>query len=111
AALIREWPQLRTWLADQRDDLRVQRQVTMAAEAWTTGGREPSELYRGPRLARALEWLERRPQASVAEEEFLRESAAEEQRVQKAQVRANRRLRTSLVAVGVALVLAIVGGA
>ena len=109
-ALIREWPQLRTWLADQRDDLRVQRQVTIAAEAWTAGGREPSELYRGPRLARALEWLDRRPQASEAEEEFLHESAAEEQRVQKAQARANRRLRTSLVGVAVALVLAMIGG-
>jgi WD40 repeat protein len=110
-ALIREWPELRTWLADQHDDLRVQRQVTVAAEAWTASGREPSELYRGPRLARALEWLDRRPQASEAEVAFLHESAAEEQRVQKAQARANRRLRTSLVGVGVALVLAVVGGA
>lgn len=108
-ALIREWPQLRTWLADQRDDLRVQRKVTVAAEAWLGSGRDPSELYRGPRLASALEWLQRHPHASLLEAEFLRESAAEETRVHQAQVRANRRLRASLVGVGVALVIALVG--
>ena len=110
-ALIREWPQLQAWLADQRDDLRVQRQVTTAAEAWAAGGREPTELYRGrpprhgPRVARPPPRL-----ASEVEDEFLDASVAEERRVQDAQVRANRRLRGSLVAVGVALVLAMIGG-
>ncbi|HUP85975.1 MAG TPA: protein kinase [Acidimicrobiales bacterium] len=108
-ALIREWPQLGRWLADQRDDLRLQRQVTTAAEAWDSGGRDPSELYRGPRLARALEWLERRPRASETEEAFLRAAAAEEERVQRAQARTNRRLRTSLAGVAIALVLAMLG--
>ena len=108
-ALIREWPLLRTWLAEKRDDLRVQRQVTVAAEAWLASGRDPSELYRGPRLANALDWLERHPHASQLETDFVRESAAEETRQLQAQARANRRLRASLVAVGVALVVAVVG--
>ena len=108
-ALIREWPQLRTWLVEQRDDLRVQRRVTDAAERWLSSGRDPSELYRGPRLAAALEWLQHRPHASELEADFLRESAAEETRMQQAQLRANRRLRTSLVGVVVALVVALVG--
>jgi WD40 repeat protein/class 3 adenylate cyclase len=109
-ALIREWPQLRMWLAEERDDLRVQRQVTIAAEAWSQSGREPTELFRGPRLATALEWLERDPHASELETEFVRESATEEERVQHAQARANRRLRASLIGVGIALVLAVLGG-
>ncbi|HVL07352.1 MAG TPA: protein kinase [Acidimicrobiales bacterium] len=108
-ALIREWPQLRTWLAEQRNDLRVQRQVTVGAEAWLNSGRDPSELYRGPRLANALEWLQRQPHASQLEADFLRESEAEETRLHQAQVRANRRLRASLVGVVVALVVALVG--
>lgn len=108
-ALIREWPQLRTWLADQRDDLRLQRQVTDAAERWLSSARDPSELYRGPRLANALEWLQRNPHASRQEADFLGESAAEEARTLQAQVRSNRRLRASLVGAVVALVVALVG--
>ncbi|MGH9276482.1 MAG: hypothetical protein ACRDZU_17690, partial [Acidimicrobiales bacterium] len=109
-ALIREWPQLREWLADQRDDLRVQRQVTDAAAAWASGGREPTELYRGPRLAAAMDWLDRHPHASALETDFIRESAGEEERSRLAQARANRRLRASLIGVGIALVIAIIGG-
>ncbi len=110
-ALIREWPQLRTWLTDQRDDLRVQRQVTDAAAAWASRGREPTDLYRGPRLAIAVDWLDRHPHASELEAVFVRESAAEERRSRLAQVRANRRLRASLIGVGIALVIAIIGAA
>ena len=33
-ALIREWPRLRSWLDEDRDGLRLQRQVTAAAAAW-----------------------------------------------------------------------------
>jgi WD40 repeat protein/class 3 adenylate cyclase len=108
-ALIREWPQLRSWLDVERDDLRVQRQVTVAAGAWSSGGREPSELFRGPRLATALDWLDRHSDASALEAEFVRESAAEEARERQRQVRANRRLRSSLVGVGIALVAALIG--
>jgi WD40 repeat protein/class 3 adenylate cyclase len=108
-ALIREWPQLRGWLDDQRVDLRLQRQITSAAEVWATSGREPTELFRGPRLATATDWLDRQPHASELETEFVRESRAEEARVQRARARANRRLRIALVGAVVALTLALAG--
>src|SRR5262249_9695167 len=49
-ALIREWPRLRGWLAEDREALRALRQLTTAARAWDDAGREEADLYRGPRL-------------------------------------------------------------
>lgn len=58
-ALIREWPALRDWLDEDREGLRLQRHLTEAAMAWDEIERDPGELYRGARLARALEWAAR----------------------------------------------------
>ncbi len=55
-ALIREWPTLRRWLEEDRDALRLHRHLTLASEGWAQQGRDPGELYRGARLAQALEW-------------------------------------------------------
>ena len=55
-ALIREWPTLRGWLEEDRDGLRLHRRLTEAAQEWAVLGRDPGGLYRGARLAQALEW-------------------------------------------------------
>ncbi len=74
-ALIREWPTLRGWLDEDRDGLRVQRHLTQAAGEWERRGRDPGDLYRGARLARAQEWAgEHAASLSAAETEFLRAS-------------------------------------
>ena len=52
-ALIREWPRLRRWLDEDRAGIRLHRQLSDAARLWEAGGREPSDLYRGARLAGA----------------------------------------------------------
>src|SRR5262249_61562003 len=52
-ALIREWPRLRGWLAEDRDELRTLRQLTTAAGSWDEAGRDDADLYRGSRLAGA----------------------------------------------------------
>ncbi|MFI6099559.1 hypothetical protein ACIA8G_28720 [Lentzea sp. NPDC051213] len=51
-ALIRSWPRLRDWIAEDRDALRVHHQLTEAAAAWD-GDRDL--LYKGVRLAQAGE--------------------------------------------------------
>ncbi|MEQ8677878.1 MAG: protein kinase [Aggregatilineales bacterium] len=56
-ALIRQWAQLRTWLADNRDDLRTQRRLMAAAEDWLESGKDPSFLLRGARLEQFEEWM------------------------------------------------------
>src|SRR5579859_6902714 len=55
-ALIREWPTLRGWLAEDREGLWLHRHLTEAAQDWVKLGREPDAQYRGARLAQALEW-------------------------------------------------------
>jgi WD40 repeat protein len=55
-ALIREWPTLREWLTDDREGLRLHRHVTEAAQEWERLNRDRDLLYRGVRLAQAVEW-------------------------------------------------------
>jgi class 3 adenylate cyclase len=111
-ALIRAWPRLRGWLDDDREGLRIHRHLTHAAQDWAAIGRDPAELYRGPRLAAAVEWAEGRDGAALnpLEREFLDASVErhrEETREQAVQV---RRLRRLLAGVGLALVVALVAG-
>ncbi len=55
-ALIREWPTLRIWLEDNREGLRLHRQLTEAAQEWLDSGCEVGMLFRGARLVQAREW-------------------------------------------------------
>lgn len=50
-ALIRSWPRLRDWIAEDREVLRVHHQLTEAAAGWD--GHDQDVLYRGARLAQA----------------------------------------------------------
>ena len=131
-ALIREWPKLREWLTQNREGLRVQRHLTEAAQEWEILEHDPGALYRGARLAQALEWAEANPrQLNNQEQAFLhvsqtqteREEAereaqrqyeletalklamSEKQRAEE-QTRAASRLRQRAVYLTVALVLA-----
>lgn len=82
-ALIREWPALRRWLAEDRDGLRLHRHLTESAAAWERSGRDEGELYRGARLARALEWVEQAEHGldlTSLEREFLQASHEREER-------------------------------
>jgi len=110
-ALIREWPRLRSWLDEDRDGLRLQRHVTSAATAWLALDRDDAELYRGPRLAAALDWLASDPDLSPVERQFLDASRAAADRIRLEQARTNRRLRLLLVAAVVALLCAMAAGA
>jgi len=117
-ALVRVWPRLRNWLDDDIDGQRILRHLSAAAEAWDTMGRPDGELYRGARLARALEWRARAsPELVAVEAAFLDAGQAQaEDEVREAQARVarqrvvNRRLRGALGGVAVLLVLALVAG-
>jgi DNA-binding SARP family transcriptional activator/WD40 repeat protein len=117
-AVARAWPRLRGWLDDDVEGQRILRHVTVSADSWEAMGRPDSELYRGARLAQALDWRERvRPDLNPTERAFLdagqtladteRQSAEERARHQ---VRINRRLRGLLTGVAVLLVVAVVAG-
>ena len=55
-ALIREWQRLHEWLTTDREGLLLHRHLTESAQEWHARGRDPSDLYRGARLAQTREW-------------------------------------------------------
>ncbi len=111
-ALIREWPRLREWLDDDREGLRLMRHLTESAHSWQRLGRDEGELYRGTRLAAAVEWAERTtPELNPFEREFLEASRELHQREEReAHARARRLRLLATAASGLFVVAAVVGG-
>jgi WD40 repeat protein len=110
-ALLREWPRLRAWLEEDAEGRRLRQHLIHAARDWDTADRDPGELYRGARLASALDWAaDHRRDLNQLEREFLDESRAEAEHEADHQRRTNRRLRALLAGLGVLLVLAVVTG-
>jgi WD40 repeat protein/DNA-binding SARP family transcriptional activator len=117
-ALVGAWPRLRTWLDEDVEGQPILRHLTVAADTWQAMSRPVSELYRGTRLARALDWRDHTSsELTSTEQAFLdagrdlaeAESRSAEQRLAE-QRRANRRLRGSLLGVAALLVVALVAG-
>ncbi len=110
-ALLREWPRLRGWLEADAEGRRLHQHLIGASQEWRDSERNPAELYRGARLAAALDWAaEHDAELNELEREFLDESRAASEREAERQRRANRRLRTLLAGVGVLLAGAVVAG-
>jgi Novel STAND NTPase 1 len=109
--LIREWPTLRAWLDEDRDGIRLHRNLGAAARLWDSGGRDPSDLYRGTRLDAAVEWTEpHRADLNATERSFVDTSLEEAGRERRAQVRANRWLRALLAGAVALLLVAVLAG-
>ena len=80
-ALLREWPRLRDWIEEDRDDLRLHRSLSLAEQEWTRLDRDDSALYHGARLAEAQAWAERGdPGPTEPERAFLAASTERERR-------------------------------
>ena len=110
-ALLREWPRLREWIAEDAEWRRLRRHITQSASEWHTAGRDPGELYRGARLAAALDWAaDHALDLNELERQFVDESREVSERETKRARRTNRRLRTLLAGVAVLLVAAVAGG-
>jgi hypothetical protein len=109
-ALIGAWPRLRGWLTDDRQALRVHRQLTEAAAVWESLGRDDGSLYRGSRLAPARELAERgdaRTVLTAAERSFLDASIAAERAERAAARHRARQLSALTAALALLLVLAL----
>ena len=104
-ALLREWPRLRGWLDEDVHGRRLHRQMSDAARAWDADARDPGGLYRGARLASALDWAAgHESELNATERAFLDAG-------RRASGRAQRRLRMVLAGVVSLLVLAVLAGA
>ncbi len=55
-ALLSQWPRLRGWLEEDAEGRRLHQHLIHGAAEWERSGRDPAELYRGARLASALDW-------------------------------------------------------
>ncbi|WP_370949151.1 helix-turn-helix domain-containing protein [Amycolatopsis sp. cg5] len=100
-ALIRHWPRLRGWLDDDREGLRLHRQLTDATDTWESLGGDTGALYRGTRLTRALDWATRNDTALTARErKFLHASRTVE-------IKTSRRLRQLVALLSVVSLVAV----
>ncbi|MEX5635109.1 hypothetical protein [Parafrankia sp. FMc2] len=108
-ALVRAWPRLREWLDMDRTGAVALQQLGDAAEVWERGGRDPSYLFSGSRLAAAREWVREasgdRGLSPVARRFFEASVAAEAER-ERAAGRRGRRLRRLVAALAVLLLVA-----
>lgn len=74
-ALIREWPRLGEWLAEDREGLRIHRQLTDAVQGWLALDKDEGSLYRGIRLGQTAEWANSHGnELNRLEQEFLQAS-------------------------------------
>jgi WD40 repeat protein len=71
-SLFSEWPRYRTWLEEDRAGRRLHAHLMASAREWDAGGSDPSDLYRGARLAGAVDWASQHDdQLSLPERRFL----------------------------------------
>jgi WD40 repeat protein len=104
--LLRAWPRLRTWLAEERDGLAVHDGVRGQARQWAEHGRRDADLMQGSRLDAAVAWAagtRRHLTLNPLERDFLDASTAFTRR------RARRR-RLLTLTLTVLLVLSLAGG-
>ncbi|WP_327234040.1 WD40 repeat domain-containing protein [Streptomyces sp. NBC_01317] len=99
-ALIRGWPRLRAWLAEDRELLRAHRRLTQAAAEWEQHGRDDGDLFQGARL---LAWdgrsLERFNDVERAFLDAGRSRRASERRGRRRRVRIGVAMFAAVVAV------------
>ncbi|MER6841969.1 helix-turn-helix domain-containing protein [Streptomyces platensis] len=112
-ALITAWPRLHSWINDERDRLRLHRQLTHDATTWHHLDRDPGALYRGTRLTHTEEAFttpDARSSLTTLEGDFLAASTTARDDERRAAARTTRRLRQFTGTLSVLLVLALTAG-
>jgi WD40 repeat protein/uncharacterized caspase-like protein len=109
--LIRHWSTLREWLQENRERLRVQRQIEQAAWQWKQNNKQPDFLLRGVQLASAEEiYLKYADELSTDVRQFIEsglQAREESQRQTKRQLR--RAQRTAIIIALLAIAATIFG--
>jgi WD40 repeat protein/class 3 adenylate cyclase len=84
-ALIREWPTLREWLAENRDGLRMQRALNNAAAEWKAANRDSSFLLTGTRLEQFDEWAKETTITLATDEAAFLQTSIDQRQRQRAE--------------------------
>ncbi|MFJ9777062.1 AAA family ATPase [Kitasatospora sp. NPDC101157] len=111
-AVLRAWQRLRDWIENDRAGLLVRQRLHDAADAWERDGRDEGALYRGVRLAAALQWIEESAQrhgTTRAAREFLAAGQARQAAERHAEHRRTTRLRALAGTLAVLLLVAVAG--
>jgi WD40 repeat protein/uncharacterized caspase-like protein len=104
--LIRHWSTLRGWLQENRERLRVQRQIEQAAWQWKQNDRQSDFLLRGVQLASAEEiYLKYASELSSDVRQFIEAGLQAREELQR---QTKRQLRQARIAVAAIAFLAIV---
>jgi WD40 repeat protein len=104
-ALFREWPRLKSLLEQDADVRAIRLRVAEDAAAWDAAGRDADDVYRGARLAAALEWAQGRDgELTQVESDFLGGG-------RRVAARSQRRLRAVIGVLAALLALAVLVGA
>ncbi|MGE0475067.1 MAG: hypothetical protein AB7P17_15640, partial [Nitrospirales bacterium] len=103
-ALIRGWPKLRQWIDADREGIREHHRINEAAQEWKgMKGQDDGYLFRGLRLAQALEWSTLHDdQLNEDERSFLRVSLEKQAREEQA---LKRRRQTTVGGLLIAILL------
>nr|WP_308103391.1 helix-turn-helix domain-containing protein [Streptomyces sichuanensis] len=112
--LLDAWPRLRQWIDEDRSVLHTRQTLADAATIWEKEGHDPALLYRGPRLAAALEAAENPRTKAVltsTARTFLQASADLETSHRRLEQRRMRRMRTLASGLAALLVVSLVAGA
>lgn len=105
-ALFRVWDQLRRWLDENQESLRIGQEIDQATSRWIRSGRSEEYLWRGGRLNRASELQTAGLVLSDPEaEEFIAASEATEARVRSRRLRARRTLLAGALVTAAAMAL------
>ncbi|MFI9051009.1 hypothetical protein [Streptomyces sp. NPDC053427] len=111
-ALLTAWPRLHAWIDEDRERLRLHRQLTHDATAWQELDRDPGALYRGTRLTRAEEAFATTERGALnpLERAFLEAGTTARATEHAHAVRAAHRSRLVTASVVVLCVLALMTG-
>src|SRR5215470_14619863 len=110
-ALLSHWPRLARWLEEDEQGRVLRRHLAPAAREWAQSGRPDAELYRGARLASALDWAAgHADDLNPFETEFLEASRSRGERELRRQQRQNRSLRALLGGAAALLAAALIAG-
>ena len=96
-ALLNEWPRLKNWLSQNRDDLYQQQLLGSLTSEWKKADKSSGHLLRGARLDQFAGWAETKTIALTESElEFLETSlAAREERQEAEERRRQQELETA----------------
>jgi hypothetical protein len=110
-ALIHAWDRLDSWLSEDRDGLRLHRELGDRARSWDRLGRDPGSLYGGAELELARRWVTNHPdQLDDLERDFYQAGLVAQAAQQRSRRRRSRVLTAVVISQAILLIAASIAG-